>query len=135
MHLDPTAFLADPELIRALNEQATPVECYTDRILFEQDESPAGIYILHEGEATVSMTSQHGKTIFSVKVGAGSLLGLPGLISNQPYSLTAVAHGGSRVSFLDSSKFTVMMMADQSLAFKVVQLLAAEVRSARHALY
>src|SRR5208283_4492451 len=96
--LDPTAFLADPELIRALNDHATPIVCDTDRILFHQDDPPVGLYILLEGEATLSMASQQGQAILSVGAKDGSLLGLPGLISNQPYSLSAVARAGAQVS-------------------------------------
>lgn len=135
MHLDPTAFLADPELIRALSEHATPMVCDADRILFQQDEPAAGLYILHEGKTTLSMTSHQGQAILSVEARDGSLLGLPGLISNQPYSLTAVAHAGSRISFLGRTEFTALMQSNSALAFKILQVLAAEVRSARHALY
>ena len=135
MQLDPTAFLADPELIRALSEHATPIVCDTDRILFQQDDPAAGLYILHEGEATISMTSQQGQTVLSVAAKDGSLLGLPGLISNQPYSLTAVARAGARVSFLGRTEFTTLMESNPPLAFKILQILAAEVRSARNALY
>ena len=135
MQLDPTAFLADSELIRALSEQATPIVCDTDRILFQQDDPAAGLYILHKGEATISMTSQQGQTVLSVAAKDGSLLGLPGLISNQPYSLTAVARAGARVSFLGRSEFTTLMESNPPLAFKILQVLAAEVRSARNALY
>ena len=135
VQLDHTAFLADPELIRALSEHATPIVCDTDRILFQQDDPAAGLYILHKGEATISMTSQQGQTVLSVAAKDGSLLGLPGLISNQPYSLTAVARAGARVSFLGRSEFTTLMESNPPLAFKILQVLAAEVRSARNALY
>ena len=135
MQLDPTAFLADSELIRALSEHATPIVCDTDRILFQQDDPAAGLYILHKGEATISMTSQQGQTVLSVAAKDGSLLGLPGLISNQPYSLTAVARAGARVSFLGRTEFTTLMESNPPLAFKILQILAAEVRSARNALY
>ena len=135
MQLDPTAFLADPELIRALSEHATPIACDTDRILFQQDDPAVGLYILHEGEATITMTSDQGHAILSVQARGGSLLGLPGLVSNQPYSLTAVARAGARVSFLGRPEFTAIMESNSTLAFKILQVLAAEVRSARHALY
>jgi CRP-like cAMP-binding protein len=135
VQLDPNAFLADPELIRALSEHATPIVCDTDRILFQQDDPAVGLYILHEGEATLSMASQQGQAILSVQARSGSLLGLPGLISSQPYSLTAVARAGARVSFLGRAEFTAIMQSNPTLAFKILQVLAAEVRSARHALY
>jgi CRP-like cAMP-binding protein len=135
VQLDPTAFLADSELIRALNEHAMPIVCDTDRILFQQDDPAVGLYILHEGEATLSMASQQGEEILSVKATDGSLLGLPGLVSSQPYSLTAVARAGARVSFLGRTEFTAIMQSNSTLAFKILQVLAAEVRSARRALY
>jgi CRP-like cAMP-binding protein len=135
VQLDPTAFVADSELIRALAEHATPIVCDTDRVLFQQDEPAVGLYILLEGEATLSMTSQQGQPLFSVQAKSGSLLGLPGLISNQPYSLTAVAQAGARVTFLGRAEFTTLMESNPPLAFKILQVLAAEVRSARQALY
>jgi CRP-like cAMP-binding protein len=135
VQLDPTAFVADPDLIRALSEHATPIVCDTDQVLFQQDDSPAGLYILDEGEATISMTSNQGQAIFSVPAKSGSLLGLPGLVSDQPYSLTAIARAGARVRFLGRAQFTALMESNPALAFKILQVLAAEVRSARQALY
>ena len=135
MPLDPAAFRAEPELISALSERATPVPCDGERILFHQDNPAVGLYILHEGCVTLSMTSQQGQPILSAEARDGSLLGLPGLISNQPYSLTAVAHPGARVSFLSRDDFNSLMQSSSTLAFKILQVLAAEVRSARHALF
>jgi CRP/FNR family transcriptional regulator len=133
--LDPTAFLADPALIRAFSAHASSIVCGADRILFQQDEAAAGLYILHEGEVTLTMNSQRGEVILSVVAKAGSLLGLPGLIGDQPYSLTAVARAGARVSFLGRAEFTALMQSDAALSFKILQVLAAEVRSARLALF
>lgn len=134
MPFDPSAFLADQELIRALSEHATPFVCDDDRVLFQQDEPAVGLYILHEGEVMLSMTSNQGQTILSVQARGGSLLGLPGLIGNQPYSLTAVAHAGARISFLSRPEFLALMQSDAALSFKILQVLAAEVRSARQAI-
>jgi CRP/FNR family transcriptional regulator len=80
------------------------------------------------------MTSDQGQTILSAQARGGSLLGLPGLIGNQPYSLTAVAHAGARISFLGRAEFTAVMQSDAALSFKILQVLAAEVRSARQAI-
>jgi CRP/FNR family transcriptional regulator, cyclic AMP receptor protein len=135
VQFDPAAFLADPELIRTLSARAKPVICDTDRMLFQQDDPAVGLYILHQGQVTLSMASHDGEQILDVEAQSGSLLGLPGLISNQPYSLTAVAHAGARVSFLDRMEFTEMMDSDPTLAMKILIVLAAEVRSARRALY
>jgi CRP-like cAMP-binding protein len=59
---------------------------------------------------------------------------VPGLIGNQPYSLTAVGRRGAEVSFITSEDFNALMQSELSLMLLVLQVLAAEVRSARMAL-
>jgi CRP-like cAMP-binding protein len=82
----------------------------------------------------MSMTSQAGEAILSLQTTAGSLLGLPGLIGNQPYTLTAVGRCGARISFVTRDDFTALMQSDPNLALKILEVLAAEVSSARRAL-
>jgi CRP-like cAMP-binding protein len=134
-HLDPSAFVADPSLLQVLGEHSTPIPCDGDRVLFRQGEPSTGLFILHTGEATLSMCSEVGQPILSVQAPAGSLLGLPGLIGNQPYSLTAVARTGAQVSFITRADFTAFMHSEPEAALKILQVLAAEVSSARRALY
>lgn len=131
MELKPTAFVAEAELVEALSIRAIPVSCDADRVLFRQGDAPEALYILKEGVATLAMDSHDGKPILSIKTTAGSLLGLPGLVGNQPYTLTATAHAGAKVSSISSGDFAALMQADPSLALKILQVLAAEVRSAR----
>jgi CRP-like cAMP-binding protein len=131
---DPSAFLADPELIQALEKHATPIPCDDDRVLFRQGDPPSGLYILRMGEATLFMVSGNDESIFSCQTTAGSLLGLPSLIGNQPYSLTAIGRRGAQVSFVARNDFNALMQSEQPLLVKILQVLAAEVRSARMAL-
>ena len=70
-----------------------------------------------------------------METGAGSLLGLPGLLGDQPYSMTARAHDGAQVNYISRAEFTAFMQSDPQLALKILQVLAAEVRTARRALY
>lgn len=81
------------------------------------------------------MDSHQVQPILSGEASDGSILGLPGLISDQPYSLTAIARAGARVSFLARAEFHELMHSNPVLGFKILQVLAAEVRSARKALY
>ncbi len=134
MQLDPSAFLADPELVKALDKRAIPIPCDEDRVLFRQGDPPVGLFILHKGEATLSMDPGANENIFSCQTTAGSLLGVPGLIANQPYSLTAIARRGAQVSFVARDDFHALMKSDQPLMLMILQVLAAEVRSARLAL-
>jgi CRP-like cAMP-binding protein len=80
------------------------------------------------------MASEDGAQILLFQASSGSLLGLPGLIGNQPYSLTVSANAGARVDFLSKEEFTALMVSDPQLSLKILQVLAAEVRTARMAL-
>ncbi len=134
MNLDPTAFLGDPELVQALEKQSTPILCDADRVLFRQGDTPAGLFILHEGEATLTMRTWSGESVISLQTTAGSILGLPALIANEPYSLTAVAHSCAQFSFISREDYGALMQANPLLPFKVLRVLAAEVHSARNAM-
>ena len=134
LQVDSSSFIADPELIRALQEHSTPVPCETDRLLFHQDDPATGVFILHQGAATLTMYAQDQQTIFSIKALPGSLLGLPALVSDRPYSLEAIAQSGAQVSFVSRTDFFAIMQAQPALALKMLQVLAAEVRTARQAL-
>ena len=134
MTLDSSAFLADPELIQALESKSTAISCGEDRVLFNQGDHPKGLYILDQGEITLTMTSPSGRPVMQIEAHPGSLLGLPGLIGDGPYTLSAIAHDGARLSFIPREQFNGLMQADPRLSFKILQVLAAEVRSARQVL-
>lgn len=134
MKLDSAAFVADPELIEALEKIATTVPCGEDRILFKQGDCPQGLFILDQGEITLTMTSPGGQQIMEIQAQPGSLLGLPGLIGEGPYTLSAIARDGARLSFVPREQFACLMKAEPRLSFKILQVLAAELRSARQAL-
>ena len=133
MKLDPLAFVANPELVAALNAHSIEVSRGGGYSLFRQGDPPVGLFIVNQGEVTLSMTSPTGELLLSMQVGSGSLLGLPGLIGNEPYTLSAVACNGARLTYVTHEDFNALMQSDPGLALKVLEVLAAEVRSARHA--
>jgi CRP-like cAMP-binding protein len=132
--LDPTAFFADRELLDALETRSSLIVCEENRVLFQQGDPPTGLYILRSGTATLTMTSQTGETILSTPVNAGALLGLPGFISDKPYSLTGKASKGAELGFVSREDLSDLLLNNPSLALKVLSVLAAEVRAARNAL-
>jgi CRP-like cAMP-binding protein len=81
------------------------------------------------------MMSPDGHSLFAVQAKPGSILGLPGAISNQPYTLSALARAGAQVSFVSNADLTALMHSDPALSLKMLEVLAAEVRSARKAIY
>jgi CRP-like cAMP-binding protein len=92
------------------------------------------LYVLEKGEVTLEMSSLEGKPILSFGTTAGSLLGLPGLIGNQPYSLTASVAGQAEIYRIDRDNFKAILERDAGSCMDALRILAAEVRFARIAL-
>jgi CRP-like cAMP-binding protein len=129
-----SAFVADRILIQALEKSSRPITCEQDTVLFRQGEVANGIYILQSGEAALVMTSESGEVLARLHAGKGSLLGLPGIVGEEPYSLAAIARAGSKVAFVKREDFEEMLRSEPPLSLKVCEVLAAEVRAARRAL-
>ena len=127
-------YAADPALVQALELRSKPVPCKKGTTLFKQGDPPIGLYILKSGEANLLMDSRAGRVIMCVNAEPGSLLGLPAIIANEPYTMTALAHGGSEVRFVAKGDFEDVIRTEPSLYPMVLQVLAAEVRAARRAI-
>lgn len=125
-----TSFVADPELFQELKGRAKAVTVGQNRILFRQGDAPIGVYLLKEGTAKLTSRSD-GHEIFNVKVGSGSLLGLPAVVGMKPYSLTAEVLEDAELSMLTCEDFIDLIQMDPSMPFRLLQVLAAEVRFAR----
>jgi CRP/FNR family transcriptional regulator len=134
MDQESSAFVADSNLIQVLEKRSLQVSCDSDQVLFCQGEAPTGVYILRSGEAALIMTSEAGEVVMCLRAAAGSLLGLPAIIGNEPYTLTAKARKGSDVRFVSRDDFEDLMRAEPSLTLNVLKVLATEVRAARKAL-
>jgi CRP-like cAMP-binding protein len=128
------SFVVNGKLLLALQKRSQPISCAEDRFLFSQGEEPIGLFILESGEAVLVMHGDSGNVVMCLHANAGSLLGLPGVIGNEPYSMTAMVRKGSEVGFVTRSDFEELLRAEPPLYPKVLQVLAAEVRAARLAL-
>ena len=134
MGVNSLAFLADDELIEALEPGSKPVVCHEDCTLFKQGEKPLGVYVIQSGGAALVMLSDSGGVVMCVEAGPGSLIGLPGAIANQPYSLTALARRGSEIRFTSSEDLKELLKGNPTLYPHLLKVLAAEVRAARQAI-
>jgi CRP-like cAMP-binding protein len=133
MNFNSSAFVADPDLLAALRRHETPVDCRDETLLFRQGDKSAGLYILHAGEATMSLENADGDSVVKAPMFPGALLGVPALVGDEPYSMTAIAAAGARVGFVNRYAFSALMFAEPLLAVLILRLLAAELRSLRRA--
>jgi CRP-like cAMP-binding protein len=131
MNFDASAFVGDEQLIQALKERSRPVDCSESRVLFCQGDEPVGLYIVRTGSVEMTMRSADGDPVLLMSAEPNSLLGLPAVVSNSPYSLSAKAKPGAEVSFVPRDEFSKMMLTEPGLAVLILKVLAAEVRTAR----
>jgi CRP/FNR family transcriptional regulator len=125
-----TAFVADHELIEALLLRARSLDLGSNRVLFRQGDAPIGVFILTKGTAKLTRRSED-REMLTARVGAGSLLGVPAVIRAKPYSLTAEVMKGAEVSILTAEYFVHLMHTEPALSFRLLRVLAEEVRFAR----
>src|SRR4249919_4173043 len=98
-------FLADCTLTQALEQRSTAVSCSKGQVLFKQGEAPLGLYILRSGKASLVMKDEGGAKVMHLTIGAGSILGVPAVVTEQPYTLSALAGPGAEVCFIALSDF------------------------------
>jgi len=128
------SFTANRKLIAALVKKSTRVVFSSGYTLFRQGETPNGVYVVCDGSASVVMKSESGAVLLSLEVPVGSVLGLPGIVANECYTFSAFAQPGSDVRFVSRNDFEELIRTEPSLNTWVLEVLAAEVRSARAAL-
>ncbi len=131
MNLDSSAFVAEPELLEKLWKHAVCLECPNGRTLFNQGDEPTGLFLLLSGEAMMILENEVGAPLLRTSMEPGAILGLPALVSDKPYSMTAIAKKGARVGHVTREDFSLMMLSEPTLALMIVRVLAAEVRSTR----
>jgi CRP-like cAMP-binding protein len=134
MKMDASAFVAEPALIKALQQHATQVTCEHDMVLFKQGDACTVLYIFHSGDVRLTMDAQDGGLVMDMPAAQNSLLGLPALIGGLAYSLSAIAKAGARISTLSREKLDQLMLGDHSISMMILRVLAAEVRTARMAI-
>ncbi len=124
--------IIDRELAEKIVSQSVEI-IPQDGILFRQGgNSKDFLYFVKSGEA--SLTMQVGGKDVRIRVGQGSLLGIPAIVGNQPYSMMAKACWDAEVFRLSSVAFNELIKTEPKMQQAVLLILAGEVRIARQVL-
>jgi len=122
--------IADCELSAAIEARSRLIRIPRKRLLFSQGQSPDRLFLLIAGE--VVLTSRLGdRSVGGFRADSGSLIGLPAIAGNQPYSMTATVTKVSDLHAISISAFREIVDSNPRLSFRVLEILAAEVSSAR----
>ncbi len=126
--------VADAALIAMLSAHAHAHLCSSDETLFRQGQSPDAIYLLDEGQVTLTADTVGQECVFALQSQPGSIFGLPGVLSDAPYSLTAIARSGTRLQVISRSDFHQLLAEHPEISFQALRILASEVQTARRIL-
>ena len=122
--------IADCELAAAIEARSRLVQISNKRQLFRQGQSPERLFLLKSGE--VVLTSRHDDgSVLGFRAIPGSLIGLPAVAGNQPYTMTATVTRYSELHAISIWTFREIVGTNPRLSLRVLEILAAEVRSAR----
>ena len=98
------------------------------RVLFEEGEQPAGVYILHSGEVALT-TMLDGRKTRMRTASAGEILGLMAVISRRPHLSSAVAMSLCEVGFIEAAEFRSLIDDSPSVWFSVLRQLSQDVNA------
>jgi len=103
-----------------------------DGILFRQGDWGDSLYIVKSGE--VALKIKAGDKEVHIRAGQGSLLGLPAIIRNETYTMTAKARWGAEIFRLSSDAFNNLIDTEPRMQQAALGVFAGEVRTVRQAL-
>jgi len=100
-------------------------------VLFREGEEPRGIYVLRSGQARMSISGANGTFRVNLLADEGSILGLPAVFANEPYSMTAELLRDSELVVVSRVLLLDHASHDSDFALRVLHLLGEEVQAAR----
>ncbi|MGZ4788252.1 MAG: Crp/Fnr family transcriptional regulator [Terriglobales bacterium] len=104
-------------------------------VLFAQGDEPAGVYVVCSGKVRLFIRNPvTGAITFDRVSEPGSMLGLPAVFGDKPYSMSAEAKEEAEVAFIPRRHFLELMQSNGHLCMRCLQLLSDEVRIARSAI-
>jgi CRP-like cAMP-binding protein len=121
------------ELVAAIEKWSFPVLFRSGDVIFNLGDRPNDTYFVKTGEVVLTMPVSGGGE-WTARAGEGSILGLPAIMGNEPYSLTATVSRDSLICRISRENFHQLMQENPGVCCNVLQILASEVLAARSAL-
>ena len=122
--------VADCELAAAIESRSRLLQVPNKRQLFRQGQSPERLFLLQAGEVVLTSRRTDG-AVLGFRAVPGTLIGLPAIAGNAPYSMTATVTRYSELHVISIWTFREIVGSNPRLSLRVLEILAAEVRSAR----
>ena len=120
------------EDIEALNTNKGCSYYKKGQILFSQDTTPHGLYVIYSGKVKVFQLAENGKEQILRMTKPGDIIGYRALISNDKYTASAETIEESYMCFLPKELFFGILQRNESITQKVIHVLSSDLKSAEH---
>jgi len=117
---------------RAIDEAKYTNAYPSGALLFVEGQLARGIWILCKGQVKLTTTSPEGKTVIVRIAEAGELLGLQGVLSGEPYELSAQTLEPCQVAFLRKDDFLKLIREHPEACEKALRELSHYYKEAFH---
>jgi CRP-like cAMP-binding protein len=120
------------------HQLATQVACLGRSIavakgtpLFKQGGEPLAVYVLQSGAARLTLADKRGAPRLKFTAAAGTILGLPAVFANLPYSMSAELADASDVVVISRGLLLDAALQDGEFCLRLLKLLGEEVHAVR----
>ncbi len=101
--------------------------------LFHRGDAVTGIFLVSTGAVQLGL-AERPAAFLSRHAGPGSVLGLPAVLSNSPYSLSAEAVKDSELVYIPRERLLDLLRDKPDLCMLVIEVLTEELSQTRSAL-
>jgi len=98
-------------------------------ILFQEGQSPRGVFMICHGKAKLTTTSANGRTLITRVAEEGEVLGMSSVLSGSPHKSTAETLEPAQVNFIRKEDFLKFLQDNTEACFAAAQQLASECES------
>ncbi|HMK30873.1 MAG TPA: Crp/Fnr family transcriptional regulator [Terriglobales bacterium] len=115
-----------PAVSAALEEAAFTTAYPSGAVLFVEEQSSRGVFIVRRGRVKLSVSGSDGKVLILRIAEAGELLGVSAAVSARGYEATAETQGPCEVSFIRQNDLQRLMRIHKELPLWVAQQLSRD---------
>lgn len=98
-------------------------------VLFQENDRPSGIYIIHSGMIDLRYSTREGVTKALQRATSGDILGLSSVLSGRPLDCSAIARTRCVTGFVSADAFRRLLEERPSVWFQVLQFLSRDLNA------
>jgi CRP-like cAMP-binding protein len=120
---------SDTAVLQTLAPYETIETWSAGKVLYNESESPNGVYVLLSGEVDLVFASRAGVAKPLRIATAGQILGLSSLVSARPHDCSATTRTTAVTGFIAKDRFLRLLDENPPLWFSVLQMISSEINN------